>query len=378
MIQPQIFIVEDEGIIAAAIQSRIESLGYATAGIASSAEEALARIAEHPPDLVLMDIQLAGLMDGVEAADQIRRRFALPVIFLTAHAEASTVERARVTEPFGYIVKPINESELHCNIEMALYRHRMERERSDVLENTVGGCIRVLTEILSMVEPRSFGHGQRLKDYMAGLADALKVGPAWELEGAAMLAQIGFVTIPPGIVQKFNAGLRLEPLEREMIDRVPEFGANLLSRIPRLDNLARIVRYQRKDFDGGGVPTDEVAGGGIPLGARMLRIVADILDFAARDLPNPAIIERMFQVPGRYDPELLRQAIVTILSSAPKGAKRVPLKDLRVGQMLKDPIHSNDGTALVAAGNRISALLLDRLNNFTEFGGIREPIQIEE
>ena len=121
-----ILVVEDELIIAKGIQKRLQALGYSVAGAASSGKEAVEKALDLLPDLVLMDINLQGGMDGVAAAEQIRSRADIPVIFLTAYADADTLERAKVTEPFGYIVKPFQDITLQSSIEMALYKHSME------------------------------------------------------------------------------------------------------------------------------------------------------------------------------------------------------------------------------------------------------------
>ena len=128
MTHAQILIVGDEGIIAKDIQNILKSLGYAVPAIASSGEGAIKKAAEIFPDLVLMDIVLEGYMDGVEAAEQIRDRFDIPVVYLTAYADNKTLQRAKITEPYGYILKPFSERELHTTIEMALYKHQMERK----------------------------------------------------------------------------------------------------------------------------------------------------------------------------------------------------------------------------------------------------------
>lgn len=122
-----ILVVEDESIVAMDIQSMLELLGYAVPGVVSTGMEAIQKTAELRPDLVLMDIRLRGDMDGIEAAGQIRTRFHVPIIYLTAYADDEAVQRARLTEPFGYILKPFEEKELHVTIEMALYKSRMER-----------------------------------------------------------------------------------------------------------------------------------------------------------------------------------------------------------------------------------------------------------
>jgi two-component system, response regulator PdtaR len=128
MEKPAIFIVEDEAIVANDIRETLISLGYTVPGIAKSGELALEKIRQSHPDLVLMDIHLAGEMDGVEAAGKIHVLMDIPVIYLTAYADKLLLERAKITEPYGYVLKPYDERELNSVIEMALYKHRIENE----------------------------------------------------------------------------------------------------------------------------------------------------------------------------------------------------------------------------------------------------------
>jgi PAS domain S-box-containing protein len=128
MAKAKILVVEDESIIALDIASRLRSLGYTVPAMASSGEEAIEKVAQICPDLVLMDINLKNGMDGIEAASRIQAYSDVPVIYLTAHADDATIQRAKLAQPFGYVLKPVEENELHTNIEMALYRHRMEKK----------------------------------------------------------------------------------------------------------------------------------------------------------------------------------------------------------------------------------------------------------
>ena len=128
MAKPRILIVEDERIVAEDIHRTLRNFGYDVASIVYSGREAIEKAEENTPDLVLMDIKLRGDMDGVEAAKRIRDRFDIPVVYITALAEDSVLQRAKITEPFGYIHKPIGEKELHSSIEIALYKHGMERK----------------------------------------------------------------------------------------------------------------------------------------------------------------------------------------------------------------------------------------------------------
>lgn len=123
-----LFIVEDEGIVAEGLRVQLEGLGYEVKGTAYTGEEALQLIPPNLPDIVMMDIMLGGELDGIQVAAQLRKKFRLPVIFLSAYSDRQTVERACATEPFGYLVKPYREQELRTTIETTLYKFRMEAQ----------------------------------------------------------------------------------------------------------------------------------------------------------------------------------------------------------------------------------------------------------
>jgi PAS domain S-box-containing protein len=150
MPQASIFIVEDALIEAEDIRHTLEKQGYSVTGIARTGESVLETLKGIRPDLILMDIHLAGTMDGIDTADRIRILYNIPVIFLTAHADETTLERAKVTEPNGYVLKPFDERELHSAIEMGLYKHRMEVQAQEnertirVLANAIPDAIMLL------------------------------------------------------------------------------------------------------------------------------------------------------------------------------------------------------------------------------------------
>ena len=124
----RVLIVEDEGIVARDIQSSLKALDYTVVGIASSGSEAVQTASETRPSLVLMDIRLKGEMNGMQAAEQIRARLDIPIVYLTAYADRETLARAKLTGPFGYVLKPFEERELQATIEMALYKHDMDKK----------------------------------------------------------------------------------------------------------------------------------------------------------------------------------------------------------------------------------------------------------
>ena len=136
----RILIVEDERITAEDLRDILVDLGYSVTGVVSSGADAIQRAEETAPDLVLMDIRIKGEMDGTETAKILRQRFDLPVVYLTAHADRETLNRAKVAEPLGYIIKPFQESELHATVEIALHKHnqdRKSREREELLASTL-------------------------------------------------------------------------------------------------------------------------------------------------------------------------------------------------------------------------------------------------
>ena len=142
MATTNIVVVEDESIVSKDIQQSLKKLGYNVVGAAATGEKAIELVDEFKPDLVLMDIMLKGQMSGIEAAGVIKERHSIPVIYLTAYADENTLAKAKVTEPYGYIIKPFKEVDIHTSIEMALYKHEknqeVEKER-DLLFSLVEG-----------------------------------------------------------------------------------------------------------------------------------------------------------------------------------------------------------------------------------------------
>lgn len=123
-----ILVVEDEAIVSKDIQQSLKKLGYTIVGASATGEKAIELALKHKPDLVLMDIMLKGEMSGIDAAKKIKETLSIPVIYLTAYADENTLSKAKVTEPYGYIIKPFKEIDLHTSIEMALYKYSKEKE----------------------------------------------------------------------------------------------------------------------------------------------------------------------------------------------------------------------------------------------------------
>jgi two-component system, response regulator PdtaR len=176
----KIMIVEDERITAMDIQRTLSKMGYTVCGTASSGSEAIQQAESLLPDVILMDITLQGDMDGVEAADRIKTRFDIPVIYLTAHADNGTVDRAKTSEPHAYLLKPFRERELNIAIEIALYKHKMEQERKALTlklqealaqVRTLSGILPICCSCKKIRDDK--GYWQRVEEYISEHTDTL-------------------------------------------------------------------------------------------------------------------------------------------------------------------------------------------------------------
>ena len=175
----RLLIVEDEGIVAADLETRLTRMEYVVVGKARTGDEALQKVAATKPDLVLMDIILQGPMDGIQAAQAIQALYPVPVIFLTAHADEGTMRRAKETGPFGYVLKPFDEREIHVAVEIGLYRHDVEnrlrelnRQLQAALDNvkTLSGLLPICAWCKKIRNDN--GYWEKIEMYIKGHSNA--------------------------------------------------------------------------------------------------------------------------------------------------------------------------------------------------------------
>ncbi len=239
----QVLIVEDERIVAGDLRARLRRMGYRVVGIASTGADAIHAADEHHPDLVLMDIRLEGAMDGIQAADTIRRTHNIPIIYLSAYADQSTVERAKVTEPFGYLLKPFEDSELRTTIEMALYKRSMEQERRSLeaqllqsqkmesIGTLVVGLAHNLNNILAIV----MGYASRLE---RSPDDPAKVLQSVNAINQAVRRGAGLIQQLIGVTTKSNlqyASVDINGMLEGLIRMVIEVFPKTITFVQRLD-----------------------------------------------------------------------------------------------------------------------------------------------
>lgn len=179
MDKKRILVVEDEGIVAMELKSELEAMGY-DADTCGSGEEALENIEPSMPDLIVMDIRLPGKMDGVETADRIRKNHDIPLIYLTAYTDESTLEKAKATAPYSYLLKPIDAKELHIAIEIALYRRKTEQEKEQLTKELqdalakvkqLSGMLPICTYCKKIRDDQ--GYWKQLESYITDHSEAL-------------------------------------------------------------------------------------------------------------------------------------------------------------------------------------------------------------
>lgn len=179
MSKTKVLIVEDELIVAEDLRKMLKRMGYEVVGMAASGEEALREVEATSPDLVLMDIRIQGPMDGIDVAEHIYAHLDIPVSYLTAYADETTLERAKATMPFGYVLKPFEEHTLRTTIELALYRHRMNRVLKK-MDDWHAATLNALKEavVAADAQGRIF--------YMNAAAEAVVDKPLHQLAGQAL------------------------------------------------------------------------------------------------------------------------------------------------------------------------------------------------
>ncbi len=239
----QVLIVEDERIVAGDLRSRLRRMGYRVAAIVSTGDDAIRAADEHHPDLVLMDIRLEGTMDGIQAADTIRRNHNIPIIYLSAYADQSTVERAKVTEPFGYLLKPFEDSELRTTIEMALYKGSMDQERrgleAQLLQSqkmeSIGTLVVGLAHNLNNILAIVMGYASRLERCPD---DPAKVMQSVHAINQAVRRGAGLIQQLIGVTTKSNlqyATVDVNTMLEDLMSMVIEVFPKTITFVQRLD-----------------------------------------------------------------------------------------------------------------------------------------------
>jgi len=333
-----------------------------------------------PFAVVVADMRMPG-MDGIQFLTEVRKQVPDTVrLMLTGNADQQTaMDAVNEGNVFRFLTKPCSEIVLANALEAGVEQYRLITAEKELLEGTLNGSIKLLTDILSLVAPNAFGRAMMQREIARKLAQALTISNTWDIELAAMLSNIAAVTVPPETLIKAYSKEPLSVSERQMVSQLPKVSSDLLANIPRLDKVARIVLYQQKNYDGTGFPPDKLMGDAIPLESRILRVVSKLSRLQAHGLSNSAALEQMGKKSGRYDPRVLQAAV--LLQADEEGARAalpidVSIAELRPGQVLISNIESLEGQLIFSAGHALTATIVHKLQNYAALSRIKEPIRV--
>jgi len=274
---------------------------------ATSGEEGLGLIEQSGPFAVIVsDLRMPG-MDGFEFLTRAKERAPDSVLIMfTGYADLQTALNA-VNEGvyFRFIIKPCPTETLVKALETGIAQYEMIVAKRELLEKTLKGSIEVLTEILGMVSPAAFGRATRVKHYVKDIASELKLANTWRLEVAAMLSQIGCVTVPPQVLDKAYAGQALTEAEQDVLSSHPSVGSMLVANIPRLEAIAGMIEGQQLPFKSYAVQPSEAQEREIALGAQMLKVAVDLDQRVASGLAPSAALAELRRQPDEYNPEIV-------------------------------------------------------------------------
>jgi response regulator RpfG family c-di-GMP phosphodiesterase len=293
-------------------------------------------------------------------------------VMLTGNSDLDTaIDAINRGAVFRFLRKPCDRDTFAACAAAALRMHRLLLGERDLLERTFKSSIQVLSDVLSITNADAFGRAGRVQHYVKQLIGPLRVADAWQVESAALLSQIGFVGIPQDIVQSLARKAPLTPQQRAIVGRHPKIGSDLLRNIPRLDEVARMVLYQTKRFDGGGLPTDSVAGAQIPLGARILAAAIAFEALLSNGVGKAEALAQMTSQRGVFDPQVLEQLANVHPQGAEMRPERLPVQRLLAGHVLEQDIVHQGGALIVAKGQVITESMLARLRSYADLGTIK-------
>ncbi len=375
MVEKVLFVDDNPNLLTAIQRNLRKQFEIVVASGAAQALELLRN--ESPFGVVVSDLRMPH-MSGVELLSRTAVEWPDTVrILLTGEADTraaiAAVNEGRV---YRFLTKPFPLPALAQILTAALTQYRLIHSEKILLEKTLSGSVKVLTEILCMTHPLAFSRASRIRDTVKQLLERTGLTDHWEFEMAAMLSQIGCVTLPVSILQKLNDGADLSISEQALYQSHPAAGSRLLENIPRLETVARIIEQQEET-----VPplppgralreTDRIL-----LGIHILKLALALDYFTARGLTRSAALAQLQAGDQVYPPELLKALADLEAVDLAMESRAVRFKELTSGMVLKTDIVTKDGSLLLAKGHTLTSTILECLERYFISQGIREPIGV--
>jgi len=320
---------------------------------------------------VVSDLRMPG-MNGIEFLTRVRQAAPDTVrVMLTGDADLSAAMSA-VNEGkiFQFLTKPCPSDMLTRTLESALEQHRLITAERELLENTLRGSIGVLSEVLGLVNPQAFSRAQRIRRYVQHIIETLNLPDRWQYELAAMLSQIGCVTVPPDTLEKLYKHQPLNAAEEAILVSQTQVGHNLLAKIPRLENVAQMVAQQK-------APWSDTAGARdtVKTGAQLLKIASDFDEHVMRGVGFATALAQM-AASRDYCPDFVRALEKLQVEESKSETRWLSLVQLKPGMIVSAGIYSQTGLLLLAQGQEVTESAIARLSSFSSLFGIIEPISV--
>ncbi len=347
---------------------------------AEGGEEALRLLkANKTYAIIVSDMRMPG-MNGVELLAQAKIDSPDTVrMMLTGNADQQTaVDAVNHGDIFRFLNKPCDTDQLVQAIRNGLRQHRLITAEKELLENTLRGSIKALSDVLSLSNPEVFGKTTRFKNQVGQVAVEMKLPDSWQFESAAMLSQIGCISVSGDLLQRRLAGESLTKHEMAEYSAHTAVGADIVMKIPRMDVVAQAIRYQEKNFDGSGYPTDELKGFNIPLGARLLKVVIDFNAFESASGSIEGALDRVKHQSSLYDPEVLASFEKTIRNEMALTIVTIGIIKLTDAMVLAGDVVTSDGTLLIAKGQETTLSVRRHLQNFRDKRLIGDTVEVLE
>jgi len=370
--RPRVLCVDDEPNVLEGLALHLHRRYEVTR--ATSGAAALDAIDKDPSiAVVVSDMRMPG-MDGAQFLSRVRAtKPGIVRILLTGQADmASAIAAVNEGQIFRFLTKPCPPAQLLGALEAAVEQHRLIHAERVLLEQTLNGSIKTLVDVLALTSPMAFGRASRLKARASELATRLEISEKWPIEMAAMLSQLGAITLPPDVLEKVAYGGQLGEADQKMVDRLPEITEQLLANIPRLEPVRAILTRIAKRIPAE-IPADKQA---IELGARVLRVTLDFDVLEAQGSSPSRAMDTLRGRGDRYDARVL-DAFAELYGkgTAQEVVRELPLSALKAGMVFLEDVKLTTGALLCARGYEINASFLARAQNFRP-GSVKEPIRV--
>lgn len=345
---------------------------------AEGGEEALQMLnANGTYAIIVSDMRMPG-MNGVEVLAQAKKDSPDTVrMMLTGNADQQTaVDAVNHGDIFRFLNKPCETDVLASAIRNGLRQHELITAEKELLENTLHGSIKALADVLSLSNPEVFGKTTRFKNQVREIAIEMGLADLWQYESAAMLSQIGCVTVADDLLQRRLGGHPLADEEMAEYAAHASVGADIVAKIPRMEGVAEAIRYQEKCFDGSGYPQDPVTGDQIPLGARLLKVIIDFDGFESTGAPSADALARIKQRVTYYDPEVLAAFAKTMQRDMGMTIVDIDIMQLTDAMILAEDVVTSGDTLLIAKGQETSLSARRHLQNFKAKGLIGDSVKV--